>query len=102
MPQHNPGYPLDYTQGPRTVADTAKEKAGEMAGGTIEQLQRVAQNADEIADRAAEQARVYVEEAQELAKNFRPYLGQAMKERPMATLAAASAIAFALGALWKK
>ena len=103
MPQHNPDYPLDYTQGPdRTAADNAKERLREMADGAAEQLKNVAGNADEIAGRAAEQARIYGEKAQEVAKNFKPYVGQSMKERPMATLAAAAAIAFALGALWKK
>ena len=67
-----------------------------------EQLKHVADNADEIAAKAAEQARVYGEKAQELAKNFKPYVEKSMKEQPMATLAVAAAIAFALGALWRK
>ena len=103
MAHPNGGYPLDYTQGPdRIAADNAKERLREMADGATEQLKRVADNADEIAAKAAEQARVYGEKAQELAKNFKPYVEKSMKEQPMATLAAAAAIAFALGALWKK
>jgi ElaB/YqjD/DUF883 family membrane-anchored ribosome-binding protein len=39
---------------------------------------------------------------QELAKKFKHYVEKSMKEQPMATLAAAAAIAFALGALVKK
>jgi ElaB/YqjD/DUF883 family membrane-anchored ribosome-binding protein len=73
-----------------------------MADGAAEQLRNVAGNADEIASRAAEQARVYGEKAQELAKNFKPYVEKSLKEQPMATLAVAAAIAFALGALLKK
>ena len=71
-------------------------------GGTTEQLNRVADNADEISAKAAEQARVYGEKAQELGKKFKPYVEKSIKEQPMATLAVAAAIAFALGALVKK
>lgn len=73
-----------------------------MAGGAAEQLKSVADSADDIAAKAAEQARAYGEKAQELAKNFKPYVEKSMKEQPMATLAVAAAIAFALGALWRK
>jgi ElaB/YqjD/DUF883 family membrane-anchored ribosome-binding protein len=107
MAQHNGSYPLDYTPGPdRAAADTAanqaKERLREMADGATEQLKRVADNAGEIAGRAAEQARIYGEKAHEVAKNFKPYVEKSIKEKPMATLAVAAAIAFALGALWKK
>ena len=106
MAQQNGSYPLDYTQGPdraaHTTADEARERLQEMADGATEQLKRVADNADEFAGRAAEQARIYGEKAQEVAKNFKPYVEKSMKEKPMATLAVAAAVAFALGALWKK
>jgi len=103
MAHPNASYPLDYTQGPNpTAADNAKERLREMADGATEQLKNVADNADQIAAKAAEQARVYGEKAQELAKNFKPYVEKSMKEQPMATLAVAAAIAFALGALWRK
>jgi len=49
-----------------------------------------------------EQAREYGEKAQEAARNFKPYVENSMKEKPMATLAVAAVIGFALGALWKK
>jgi len=106
MAHHNGSYPLDYSQGPDhaaadNAANQAKERLREMADGATEQLKRVADNADEIAGRAADQARIYGEKAQELAKNFKPYVEKSMKEKPIATLAVA-AIAFALGALWKK
>ena len=55
-----------------------------------------------IAGKAAEQARVYGEKAQEIAKNFKTFVEKSMKEQPMATLAAAAAIAFVLGVLWRK
>ena len=98
----NVDYPLDYTLGPdRSATDNAKERLSEMADGAAVQLKRVG-NADEIAAKAAEHARVYGEKAQELAKNFKPYVEKSMKEQPMATLAVAAAIAFALGALVKR
>ena len=100
---HENVYPLDYTKGPnRTAAENAKDRLREVAGSATEQLKDVAGNADEIAAKAAEQARVYGEKAQELAKNFKPYVEKSMKEQPMATLAVAAAIAFALGALVKR
>jgi ElaB/YqjD/DUF883 family membrane-anchored ribosome-binding protein len=103
MAHPNTSYPLDYTQGPdRSAADSAKERVREMADAAAEQFKGVAGNADEITARAAEQARVYGEKAQELAKNFKPYVEKSIKEQPMATLAVAAAIAFALGALWRK
>lgn len=102
MAHPNGGYPLDYTKGPDRSADTAKERLREMADGATDQLKHVADSADEIAGKAAEQARVYGEKAQELAKNFKPFVEKSMKEQPMATLAAAAAIAFVLGVLWRK
>jgi ElaB/YqjD/DUF883 family membrane-anchored ribosome-binding protein len=103
MAHLNLKYPLDYTQGPdRIAAQKAKERLREMAEGATEQLKSVTDNSDEIAANAAEQARVYGEKAQELAKKFKPYVEKSMKEQPMATLAVAAAIAFALGALVKK
>lgn len=103
MAHPNASYPLDYTQGPdRAAADGAKERLHAVADDATERLKNVAGSADEIARKAAEQARVYGEKAQELAKNFKPYVEKSMKEQPMATLAVAAAIAFALGALWRK
>jgi ElaB/YqjD/DUF883 family membrane-anchored ribosome-binding protein len=55
-----------------------------------------------MAGRVNEQAREYGEKAQEAARNFKPYVENSMKEKPMATLAVAAVIGFALGALWKK
>jgi ElaB/YqjD/DUF883 family membrane-anchored ribosome-binding protein len=45
----------------------------------------------EIAGKVAEQAR-----------EVKPLIERALKDQPMATLAAAAAIGFALGTLWKK
>jgi len=104
MAEQRAKYPLDYTQGPaRTAGEiSGRDRLREMTDGAADQLKRVADNADGIAGRVAEQARVYGEKAQEAARNFKPYVEKSMKEQPMTTLAAAAAIGFALGALWKK
>jgi ElaB/YqjD/DUF883 family membrane-anchored ribosome-binding protein len=102
MAQQQAEYPLDYTHGPGRTAADAKERLREIADTTTEQLKRVADNADEIAAKAAEQVRIHGEKAQDVAKNFKPYVEKSMKDQPIATLAVAAAIGFALGALWKK
>jgi len=73
-----------------------------MADGAAAHLKHVADSAGEIAGTAAEQAREYGQKAQEAARNFKPYVERSMREQPMTILAAAAAIGFALGALWKK
>ena len=55
-----------------------------------------------MASRVADQARDYGDQAQEVAKQVRPFLEKSLREKPMATLAGAAALAFVLGALWKK
>jgi ElaB/YqjD/DUF883 family membrane-anchored ribosome-binding protein len=73
-----------------------------MTDSATDQLKSVADNAQEIAGKVTEQAREYGEKAQEAARNFKPFVEKSMKDQPMTTLAAAAAIGFALGALWKK
>jgi ElaB/YqjD/DUF883 family membrane-anchored ribosome-binding protein len=46
--------------------------------------------------------RQYGEKAQQAAQEFKPFVEKSLKEQPMGTLAAAAAIGFVLGALWKK
>lgn len=99
MTQQRADYPLDYT---KASAHPAKDRAREMADSVTDQLKNVADNAQEIAGRVAEQAREYGEKAQEAARNFKPFVEKSMKDQPMTTLAAAAAIGFALGVLWKK
>ena len=65
-------------------------------------MKAVSAAAQELADNISEQARIYGEKAQEVAREFRPFVEKSMKEKPVQTLAAAAAIAFLLGALWKK
>jgi ElaB/YqjD/DUF883 family membrane-anchored ribosome-binding protein len=98
MTQQRADYPLD-TKGAPT---TAKDRMQDMADTATDKLKNAAVSAEELAGRVAEQAREYGEKAQEAARNVRPYVEKSMKEQPMVTLAVASMIGFALGALWKK
>jgi ElaB/YqjD/DUF883 family membrane-anchored ribosome-binding protein len=99
MTQQRTEYPLDYTKG---STRPAKDRLHEMADSSTDQIKSIADNAQEIAGKVSEQAREYGEKAQEAARNFKPFVEKSMKDQPMTTLAAAAAIGFALGALWKK
>jgi ElaB/YqjD/DUF883 family membrane-anchored ribosome-binding protein len=57
---------------------------------------------EEYAEKISEQMRQYSGKAQDVARSFRPFVRQSMKDQPMATLAVAALIGFVLGALWKK
>jgi ElaB/YqjD/DUF883 family membrane-anchored ribosome-binding protein len=87
MAQQNPDYPLDYTKGPRNGA------------GPFDDL---GPDTRQMVEKIARQAQEYGEKAQEVARNFKPFVEKSMKQQPMSTLAAAAAIGFVLGALWKK
>jgi ElaB/YqjD/DUF883 family membrane-anchored ribosome-binding protein len=55
-----------------------------------------------LAGDVSRQAREYGEKAQDAARQVRPFVEKSLKDQPMTTLAAAAAIGFVLGALWKK
>jgi ElaB/YqjD/DUF883 family membrane-anchored ribosome-binding protein len=93
--QQKADYPLDYGANP---AHPAENQLRTTADRIADRLKNVAENARDV----AEQARHYGEKAQEAAENFKPYVEKSMKDQPMTTLAAAAAIGFALGALWKR
>ena len=88
-------YPLDYSKSRNGSADRMKDD-------TRAQLKSAADNAQDFAQQIGEQARQYGEKAQDIARNFKPFMEKSMKEQPMTTLAAAAAVAFVLGALWRK
>jgi ElaB/YqjD/DUF883 family membrane-anchored ribosome-binding protein len=71
-----------------------KEKA-------TDQLGKAADQAGQMANRVAEQGREAGERMQEVAGNFKGAVDKSVKDQPMATLAAAAAVGFVLGALWK-
>jgi ElaB/YqjD/DUF883 family membrane-anchored ribosome-binding protein len=92
-------YPLDYSKGP---GEAGKDRLQDLANTATDQLHNVSENAQEMASKVVEQAREYGDKAQQAVASFKPYVQNSMKEQPMATLAVASIIGFALGALWKK
>jgi ElaB/YqjD/DUF883 family membrane-anchored ribosome-binding protein len=99
MSQQGSGYPA---QPPKHAGEKGAERLREMADTATEQLKGVADRAQEVAGDVSQQARVYGKKAQDAAKQVRPFVEKSLKEQPMTTLAAAAAIGFVLGALWKK
>jgi hypothetical protein len=76
-----------------------------MADATTDKVKDAAESKSNV----AKEVREYAEEAQTEAvqvfygqKQFRSSMEKNLKERPVATIAAISLIAFLLGALWKK
>jgi ElaB/YqjD/DUF883 family membrane-anchored ribosome-binding protein len=83
----------------------AMNKTTDQFGKTIDKAadraQSVAQQVEGFAGRAAEQGREAGERVQEVAGNIKGAVDKSVKDQPMATLAAAAAVGFVLGALWK-
>jgi ElaB/YqjD/DUF883 family membrane-anchored ribosome-binding protein len=92
MTQQNAKSSLDYL---KSDASVSKERLQDFASDTADQLGKITDNAQELAGKLAEQAQAAV-------NNFKPYVEKSMKEQPVATLAVAAAIAFVLGAVWRK
>jgi ElaB/YqjD/DUF883 family membrane-anchored ribosome-binding protein len=67
-----------------------------------EQMKGAADTVEGVATRVADQGRQAGQRVQEVAGNFRSTLDKSIRDQPMATLAAAAAVAFVLGALWKR
>jgi ElaB/YqjD/DUF883 family membrane-anchored ribosome-binding protein len=99
MTQRRAVYPLDNSNG---RPDLGKDRLREMADTTTDKFEDVTQSAEVIVNQLAEQAREYGGKAKEVAKSFKPYVENSMKDQPMATLAVASVIGFVLGAIWKR
>jgi ElaB/YqjD/DUF883 family membrane-anchored ribosome-binding protein len=80
-------------------------KAADQFGKTIDKATDKAQGAarqvEDFAGRAVEQGREAGERVQEVAGNIKGAFDKSVKDQPMATLAAAAAVGFVLGALWK-
>jgi ElaB/YqjD/DUF883 family membrane-anchored ribosome-binding protein len=62
----------------------------------------VAGQAEDIASRAIEHGREAGERMQQVAGDIKGAVDKFVKDQPMATLAAAAAVGFILGALWKR
>jgi ElaB/YqjD/DUF883 family membrane-anchored ribosome-binding protein len=89
--------------GGRTTANvtTTTDQMGRLADKATDQARNVAQHVEDIASNAAEQGREAKERIQEVAGNVKGAVDKSIKDQPMATLAAAAAVGFVLGALWK-
>jgi ElaB/YqjD/DUF883 family membrane-anchored ribosome-binding protein len=99
MSQQGRGYPA---QPPKHAGEKATERLTELADTATDQLKGVADRAQDLAGDVSRQAREYGEKAQDAARQVRPFVEKSLKDQPMTTLAAAAAIGFVLGALWKK
>ena len=100
MTQQKPTY--GQTSGDHEGMETAKDRLRDMTDATGETVKGAAKVTDEMARQLADQARQYGEQAQEAARQVRPFLEKSMKEQPIATLAGAAILAFALGVAWRK
>ncbi|RPI31566.1 MAG: DUF883 family protein [Hyphomicrobiaceae bacterium] len=74
---------------------------GRLADKATDQVRNVAQHVEDFASNAAQQGREAGERIQEVAGNVKGAVDKSIKDQPMATLAAAAAVGFVLGALWK-
>jgi ElaB/YqjD/DUF883 family membrane-anchored ribosome-binding protein len=99
MTQQGSSYPA---QPPKHAGEKGVERLQEMADTATERIKGVADQAQELAGDVSRQAREYGEKAQDAARQVKPFVEKSLKEQPMTTLAAAAAIGFVLGALWKK
>ena len=75
------------------------DKVSEMKDQATDQIKKVAERAEGLANDAIDQLRQTG--AGEVAGNIRGAMDRSARDQPMATLALATAVGFALGALWK-
>ena len=99
MAQQRTDYPLDYSRG---GTKTAKDGLRGMADVATDKVKDAVESSHEIAGNVAEKVLEYGDEAQAAAKQFRSSMEKTIKEQPVTVLAAACAIGFLLGAVWKK
>jgi ElaB/YqjD/DUF883 family membrane-anchored ribosome-binding protein len=99
MSQQGSGYP---GQPPKHAGERGTERLRDLADTATDQLKGAADRAQELAGDVSRQAREYGEKAQDAARQVRPFVEKSLREQPMTTLAAAAAIGFVLGALWKR
>jgi ElaB/YqjD/DUF883 family membrane-anchored ribosome-binding protein len=97
MTRQRSDYPLDYTG-----TNGTQHPSHRLAEATADKVKDAADRVEDVAAEVTRQAQIYGAKAQEAVNNFRPYVAKSLKEQPYATLAVATAIAFVLGALWKK
>jgi ElaB/YqjD/DUF883 family membrane-anchored ribosome-binding protein len=86
----------------QTAGGAAKDKLADMADATGEKLKATAADAQKMAGDIADQAKQYGEQAQDMAGELTKFLEKSVKEKPIQTLAGIAALAFVVGAIWKK
>jgi ElaB/YqjD/DUF883 family membrane-anchored ribosome-binding protein len=89
--------------GGRTTANVTKNtnQLGRLTDKATDQARNVAEHVEDFASNVAQQGREAGERIQEVAGNVKGAVDKSMKDQPMATLVAAAAVGFVLGALWK-
>ena len=84
------------------AADAAKDKLRDMADATGEKLKATATDAQKMAGDVADQAKEYGSQARDLAGEVTKFFEKSAKEKPFQTMAGVAALAFVIGAIWKK
>ena len=98
---NKPTYPIDYTQG-STDPKSLKDQAADATQAVKEKMTEAVDKSAEVAKQTAEQLSQLGSQLEETLKGLSPALRQSLKDQPLTTLAAAAAVAFVLGAIWKK
>ena len=83
----------------RSISDL--KDIGRVADEASDTAPGVARQVENFAGKAVDQGREAGERIQEVADNVKDAVDKSIKDRPVATLAAAGVIGFVLGALWK-
>jgi ElaB/YqjD/DUF883 family membrane-anchored ribosome-binding protein len=83
------------------LKDKATDQLGRAVDKTADAAQGVARRVEDFAGKAMDQGREAGERIQEVAGNVKGAVDKSIKDQPMVTLAAAAAVGFVLGALWK-
>jgi ElaB/YqjD/DUF883 family membrane-anchored ribosome-binding protein len=83
----------------RSISDL--KDIGRVADEASDTAHGVARQVENFAGKAMNQGREAGERIQEIAGNVKDAVDKSIKDRPVATLAAAGVIGFVLGALWK-
>jgi len=76
-------------------------KIGDLKDAALDQIEKASAQAGRLTASVADQAREAGEKVQEVASTVDAGVRQSLKDQPMAVLAAAAALGFVLGALWK-
>lgn len=76
-------------------------RIGDLKDAALDQIEKASAQAGRITASVADQARDAGEKVQEVASTVDAGVRQSLKDQPMAMLAAAAALGFVLGALWK-